>query len=80
MKSPCILGGVLEKSLNVVAWKMFFLMLFGCLRQNINHNSEKLKVTEKLAKLAEQTGQDLKSSKNRLGMWIFVQYLKSHSW
>ena len=55
-------------------------MLFGCLRQNINHNSEKLKVTEKLAKLVEQTGQDLKSSKNRLGMWIFVQYLKSHSW
>ena len=36
---------VLEVSstLNVVAWKVF-LMLFDCLRQNINHSSENLKV------------------------------------
>ena len=53
-----------------------FLMLFGCLRQNINHNSEKLKVTEKLAKLVEQTGQTLKSCKNGMGMYIFVPFLK----
>ena len=36
---------VLEVSstLNVVAWKVF-LILFDCLRQNINHSSENLKV------------------------------------
>ena len=32
-----------SSNLNVVAWKVF-LMLFGCLRQNINHSSENLKV------------------------------------
>ena len=32
-----------SSTLNVVAWKEFF-MLFGCLRQNINHSSENLKV------------------------------------
>ena len=32
-----------SSTLNVVAWKVF-LMLFGCLRQNINHSSENLKV------------------------------------
>ena len=30
-------------TLNVVAWKVL-LMLFGCPKQNIKHNSEKLKV------------------------------------
>ena len=69
LKSPWILGEVLEKSLNsIFPWKVLtflcksfkspwiffnfecsglervFLMLFGCLRQNINHSSENLKV------------------------------------
>ena len=32
-----------SSTLNVVAWEVF-LILFGCLRQNINHSSENLKV------------------------------------
>ena len=59
LTSPWILGEVLGKSLNfcaspwkvlefsstlnVVAWKVF-LILFGCLKQCINHNWENLKV------------------------------------
>ena len=32
-----------SSTLNVVAWEVF-LILFGCLRQDINHSSENLKV------------------------------------
>ena len=65
LKSPWILGEVLEKYLNsIFPWRFlkflckslnflqhwlkyaekWFLMLFGCPRQNINHSSENLKV------------------------------------
>ena len=68
--------------LNVVAWGVF-LMLFGCVRQNINDSSEKLKLiyiknflsyaikTSKLKnieKSVEETVQALKPCENGLGM------------
>ena len=87
-----------SSTLNLVAWKVF-LMIFGCLKQNMNHNSENLKVIytkysvfyaiinyqfkskqgENVEKLVKQTVQALRPHKIRLGMCIFVQYVKLYS-